>query len=79
MAQPQTIEVGLVGFGLAGKSFHAPVISHVPGLRLAAIVQRTGNDAAQLYPEAHVVRSFEELLAIPVTSRQPCERRRNGK
>ena len=64
-ALSQTIPVGLVGFGLAGKSFHAPVISRVPGLRLAAIVQRHGDDAAQLYPEAKIVRSFEELLAIP--------------
>ena len=45
------IEVGLVGFGLAGKFFHAQVIRAVPGLRLAAIVQRTGNEAAQRYPD----------------------------
>ncbi len=58
------IEVGLVGFGLAGKSFHAPVIRAVPGLRLSAIVQRTGDEAAKLYPDVRVVRSLDELLAI---------------
>src|ERR1700730_14450817 len=58
------INVGLIGFGLAGRAFHAPVIHAVPGLRLAAILQRSGNDAAELYPGAHVVRSVEELLAI---------------
>jgi scyllo-inositol 2-dehydrogenase (NADP+) len=58
------IEVGLVGFGLAGKSFHAPVIRAAPGLRLSAIVQRTGDEAAKLYPDARVVRSLDELLAI---------------
>jgi scyllo-inositol 2-dehydrogenase (NADP+) len=58
------INVGLVGFGLAGRSFHAPVISAVPGLRLAAIVQRTGSEAAAAYPDARIVRSLEELLAI---------------
>ena len=58
------IEVGLVGFGLAGKSFHAPVISAVPGLQLAAIVQRTGDEAAKLYPDAKIVHSLDELLAI---------------
>jgi predicted dehydrogenase len=58
------IEVGLVGFGLAGKFFHAQVIRAVPGLRLAAIVQRTGNEAAQRYPDVRVVRSLDELLAI---------------
>src|SRR5271154_4004023 len=59
------IEVGLVGFGLAGRAFHAPVISRVPGLHLAAIVQRTGDEAAQAYPDARIVRTFDELLAIP--------------
>jgi scyllo-inositol 2-dehydrogenase (NADP+) len=58
------IEVGLVGFGLAGKSFHAPVISAVPGLHLAAIVQRSGDEAAKLYPDAKIVRSLDELLAL---------------
>jgi scyllo-inositol 2-dehydrogenase (NADP+) len=59
------IDVGLIGFGLAGRSFHAPVIHAVPGLRLAAILQRTGSEAAEAYPDARIVRSLEELLAIP--------------
>jgi predicted dehydrogenase len=58
------INVGLIGFGLAGRAFHAPVIHAVPGLRLAAIVQRSGNEAAQLYPDASIVSSVEDLLAI---------------
>ena len=58
------INVGLIGFGLAGRAFHAPVIHAVPGLRLAAIVQRSGNEAAQLYPDARILRSVEDLLAI---------------
>jgi scyllo-inositol 2-dehydrogenase (NADP+) len=57
-------DVGLIGFGLAGKCFHAPVIRAVPGLRLAAIVQRSGDEAARMYADARVVRSVEELLAI---------------
>jgi len=59
------IDVGLIGFGLAGRSFHAPVIRAVPGLRLAAISQRSGDEAAKLYPDARIVRSVEELLAMP--------------
>ncbi len=62
------IEAGLIGFGLAGRAFHAPVIRAVPGLRLAAILQRRGNEAAELYPDVRVVRSVEELLAIPEIS-----------
>jgi predicted dehydrogenase len=58
------IDVGLIGFGLGGRCFHAPVIRAVPGLRLAAILQRTGDQAAQLYPDARIVRTLDELLAI---------------
>lgn len=58
------IEVGLVGFGLAGRAFHAPVIRAVPGLHLAAILQRGGAEAAEKYPDARIVRSMDELLAM---------------
>lgn len=58
------IDVGLVGFGLAGRAFHAQVIRRVPGLRLAAIVQRSGNEAAEKYPDARVVRTVDEMLAM---------------
>lgn len=58
------IDVGLIGFGLAGRAFHAQVIRATPGLRLAAIVQRHGNEAADKYPDARVVRGVEELLDI---------------
>jgi scyllo-inositol 2-dehydrogenase (NADP+) len=58
------IDVGLIGFGLAGRAFHAQVIRAVPGLRLAAILQRSGNEAAALYPDVRIVRTADELLAI---------------
>jgi predicted dehydrogenase len=58
------IEVGLVGFGLAGRAFHVPVIRAVRGLHLAAIVQRNGDEAAEKYPDVRVVRSIDELLLI---------------
>src|SRR5258708_16754406 len=58
------IDVGLIGFGLAGRAFHAPVIHAVPGLRLAAILQRRGDSTAELYPVARVVSSVEEMLSI---------------
>jgi scyllo-inositol 2-dehydrogenase (NADP+) len=58
------IDVGLIGFGLAGRAFHAQVIRAVPGLRLAAILQRSGNEAAEKYPDVRIVRTLDELLAI---------------
>jgi predicted dehydrogenase len=58
------IDVGLIGFGLAGRAFHAPVIRAVPGLKLAAILQRTGGEAAEQYPDVRIVRNLEGLLSI---------------
>lgn len=57
------IPVGLIGFGVAARVFHAPVIESVDGLKLAAVVQRRGEEAAVMYPEAQVFRDAESLLA----------------
>jgi len=58
------IEVGLIGFGTAGRVFHVPLLRAVPGLRLAAILQRTGETASQACPDARTVRTVGELLSI---------------
>ena len=57
------INVGVVGFGMAGPVFHAPFIRLVEGMRLAAIVRRSGEPDPK-YPDVKFVRSVEELLAI---------------
>ncbi|MGB6193932.1 MAG: Gfo/Idh/MocA family oxidoreductase [Terracidiphilus sp.] len=57
------IRAGLVGFGLAGRVFHAPLISSVEGLELAAVVERSSNHAAERYPGIATYRSVDELLA----------------
>jgi scyllo-inositol 2-dehydrogenase (NADP+) len=73
------LNVGLVGFGIAGKTFHAPVIRGVQGLCLTTIVQRSGA-ADPRYSDVEFVRSVEELLtraidlvviATPTTSHHP--------
>ena len=58
----EDIGVGIIGFGLAARVFHAPFVTAVPGLTLKVIVQRTGEEAAKAYPAAKIVRSVEELL-----------------
>ena len=57
------IGVGIVGFGLGGRVFHAPFVNAVTGLRLAAILQRKGDEAAKAFPAARIVRSLDEMLA----------------
>jgi len=57
------IRVGVIGFGLAGRVFHAPLVSSVEGLELAAVVERSTDHAAERYPGITIYRSVEELLA----------------
>lgn len=57
------IGVGIVGYGLGGRVFHAPFVDAVDGLRLVAIQQRRGDEAAKAYPAARIVRTFDEILA----------------
>jgi len=40
------------------------VIRAVPGLQLAAILQRSGNEAAEKYPDVRIVRTLDGLLAM---------------
>lgn len=59
------IRVALIGYGLGGQSFHAPVIAATPGMRLAAIV--TGNPERQRlvrteHPEARVIATADALF-----------------
>jgi len=56
------IRAGVVGFGLGGRVFHAPLIASVDGLELAAVVERSGDKAAARYPGIAVYRSLEEML-----------------
>ena len=61
----EPIRVAVLGYGLAGRVFHSPFVSAVPGLHLAAIVQRHGEEAAEAYPHVRLLRSAEEALADP--------------
>jgi scyllo-inositol 2-dehydrogenase (NADP+) len=57
------IRVGMVGFGMVGRVFHAPLISSVEGLELAAILERSTDKAAQRYPGILIYRSLDAMLA----------------
>lgn len=63
--EKQPIRVGLIGFGMAGQVFHAPVITAVDGLMLHKVSARSA-DRRQLlqerYPEATVVDSADAII-----------------
>src|SRR5436309_1979805 len=56
------IRVALIGFGYAGRVFHAPLISATPGLRLTVIGSRQRNHAGSAYTGVEVVA--DPLVAV---------------
>jgi len=60
-----TIKVGIVGFGISAKVFHAPFVTTVPGYELVAVMERHNRASAEIYPWVKVVRTFEELVEDP--------------
>jgi predicted dehydrogenase len=62
------VRVGLVGYGLAGAVFHAPLIASSPDLELHSVVTSDTERRAQLareHPDARAVDSLDRLLADP--------------
>jgi myo-inositol 2-dehydrogenase/D-chiro-inositol 1-dehydrogenase len=62
------MRIGLAGFGAWGR-LHAQVYAQLPGAELAAIFchgDATAKAAASAHPEAVLVRSFEDLIALPL-------------
>ncbi|RTR07193.1 oxidoreductase [Halomonas nitroreducens] len=59
----QTLNVGLIGFGMAGRTFHAPLIQAAPGLELSAIVSRDAARVQAAYPEVAVHAKATSLFA----------------
>ncbi|MBO8163421.1 MAG: oxidoreductase [Brevibacillus sp.] len=55
------VQVGLIGYGLSGKVFHAPVIQSVEGLELKTVVSSSPQKVHADYPSMEVVGSVEEL------------------
>ena len=60
-----TIHVGLVGYGMAGAVFHAPLIESTPGLVLGAVVSSQPERVQRDIPNVIVVPTLEHLLTQP--------------
>ena len=59
------IQVGLIGYGTAGRVFHAPLINAVPGLKLTKVVERHSESSREHYPWVEVVRDADALFCDP--------------
>lgn len=66
--QTNPLRVVIIGYGLGGAVFHAPLVASTPGMVVAGIV--TANDARQQqaqhdFPEARIHRTAEEIWQSP--------------
>ncbi|MEQ4671002.1 MULTISPECIES: oxidoreductase [Providencia] len=59
------IKVGIVGYGYASKTFHAPFIATLPGYELTAISSSDPNKVTLDWPNVAVASSPEKLFANP--------------
>ncbi|KWB49914.1 oxidoreductase [Burkholderia ubonensis] len=58
------LRIGLMGFGFAGATFHAPVIAASGRTQVAAIATGQPDRARAAYPDARLVADLDALLAL---------------
>lgn len=63
----QRYAVGLIGYGMGGAIFHAPMIAAIPGLKLARIASRSANreQVAHAYPGVSLDDTPQAMLDDP--------------
>jgi len=59
------VRAALVGFGYAGRTFHAPLIAACPAMSLEAVVSRQVEAVAAAWPDARVLASLDQALTDP--------------
>jgi len=58
----ETIKVGLTGFGISAKVFHAPFLKQSQHFTVTAVLERHKQESKILFPGAVIVTNFEDLL-----------------
>jgi predicted dehydrogenase len=68
MTEAKSLRVGIIGYGLAGAVFHAPLVAATPGMTVAAVVTTSPQRQAQAsrdFPTATIHATADALLADP--------------
>lgn len=66
MSDMTDVRVGIVGYGLAGSVFHAPLIASTPGLKIVAISTGSSTRAERAkhdFPDAAIYSTAQAMLA----------------
>jgi scyllo-inositol 2-dehydrogenase (NADP+) len=58
----RSIVVGITSFGMSGRIFHAPLLTHHKNFEIKRIVERSRDEARFIYPDVLISRSLENLL-----------------
>ena len=62
------VKIGLIGYGLGGRVFHAPIIESIVGLKLYKVYETRPENVKHLkekYPSVTVVSKVDEILTDP--------------
>ena len=59
------VNVGIIGFGISGRIFHAPFLLTNPKYNWTTVVERNSNQAQAFHPGIKTVRSVDELFNNP--------------
>ena len=62
MTMTHPIRLGLIGYGYAGKTFHAPLIAATPGLQLAAVASSNAGKVHADLPGMRVIDDPQQLI-----------------
>lgn len=61
----KTIRVGIIGFGLSGRVFHAQVLRSVAGFEIASVATSRVEEVQKEFPRAKVVATSDEIFNDP--------------
>ena len=57
-----SIKTAITSFGMSGLVFHGPLLKVNQGFEVVSILERSKNNSQKLFPEAKIVRSYNEIL-----------------
>ncbi len=59
------LNTAIIGFGLSGSTFHAPIITNVPGFHLSYVVTSQANKVIDRYPNTEIISNANDLFKCP--------------
>lgn len=62
---PADLQIALIGYGLAGRVFHAPLIQHTPGLALHSVVSSRRDELRRQFTDVRICADAREVIEDP--------------